>query len=131
LPSHWAPAFAGEHIEVSGIVTVYATFPSEEEAVRIARTLVEERHAACANILGPCRSIYHWQGAIEESAEVAALFKTRSDLAAELIDRLTELHPYEVPAAVVWPIADAPEAYGHWVAEETSSVRHPGEGRDP
>ena len=107
---------------MSGIVTVYATFPSEEEALRIARILVEERHAACANVLGPCRSVYHWQGAIEESAEVAALFKTRSDLAAPLVDRLTELHPYELPAAVVWPIANPLGAYSEWVESETVKV---------
>jgi periplasmic divalent cation tolerance protein len=107
---------------MSGIVTVYATFPSQEEALRIARVLVEERHAACANILGPCHSIYHWQGAIEETAEVAALFKTRSDLAAELIDRLTELHPYELPAAVVWPIANPLGPYSEWVHSETVKV---------
>ena len=107
---------------MSGIVTVYATFPSEAEALRIARTLVEERHAACANLLGPCHSIYHWQGAIEEAAEVAALFKTRSDLAASLIDRLTELHPYELPAAVVWPIANPLGPYAEWVHSETVKV---------
>ena len=60
------------------IVTVYATFGSDEEARRIARTLVEERLAACANILAPCHSIYRWQGKIEEAAEVPALFKTRA-----------------------------------------------------
>lgn len=107
---------------MSGVVTVYATFPSEEEAHRIARILVEERHAACANILGPCHSIYHWQGAIEEAAEVAALFKTRSDLAAALIDRLTQLHPYELPAAVVWPIANPLGPYAEWVVAETAKV---------
>ena len=107
---------------MSGIVTVYATFPSPEEAHRIARILVEERHAACANILSPCRSIYHWRGEIEESDEVAALFKTRSDLAAVLIDRLTELHPYELPAAVVWPIANPLGPYSEWVHSETVKV---------
>ena len=103
---------------MTAIVTVYATFASDEEARRIARTLVEERLAACANILGDCHSIYRWQGAIEESAEVAALFKTRADLAETLIDRLAELHSYEVPAAVVWPISKAWPAYAGWVAAE-------------
>jgi periplasmic divalent cation tolerance protein len=107
---------------MSGIVTVYATFPSEEEALRIARILVEERHSACANILGPCRSIYHWGGAVEEASEVAALFKTRSDLAGELIDRLTELHSYELPAAVVWPIANPLGRFAGWIHSETVKV---------
>jgi periplasmic divalent cation tolerance protein len=104
---------------VSGIVTVYATFPSEEAAERIARILVEERHAACANILGPCRSIYRWQGAIEEATEVAALFKTRDSRADALLARLAGLHSYDVPAAVVWPIAEALESYAQWVRSET------------
>jgi len=105
---------------MSGIVTVYATFPSEEEARRIARILVEERLAACANILGGCHSIYRWQGRIEEADEVAALFKTRADRSQALIGRLAELHSYEVPAAVVWPIERALPAYANWVAEQSS-----------
>lgn len=107
---------------MSDIVSVYATFGSEEEARRVARTLVEERLAACANILPPCHSIYRWQGRIEEAGEVAALFKTRADAAARLIARLAELHSYEVPAAVVWPIADALDPYRTWVAGEVASA---------
>jgi periplasmic divalent cation tolerance protein len=107
---------------MSAIVTVYATFASEEEARRIARTLVEERLAACANILGDCHSIYRWQGAVEEAEEIAALFKTRDDLAEPLIARLAALHSYDVPAAVVWPIADALESYAGWIVVETSEV---------
>ena len=102
-----------------GIVTVYATFGSADEAERISRSLVEERLAACANILGPCRSIYRWKGKIEEGDEVAALLKTRADGADALIRRLAELHSYEVPAAVVWPIASALPAYAAWVAAES------------
>jgi periplasmic divalent cation tolerance protein len=104
---------------VTGIVTVYATFADAEEAGRIARTLVEERLAACANILGPVRSIYRWQGRIEDTAEVAALFKTRADGSAALITRLAELHSYETPAAVVWPIEAALPAYADWVRAES------------
>ena len=105
---------------MTAIVTVYATFPDAEEAARIARTLVEERLAACANILAPCRSIYRWDGKIEDAQEAAALFKTRTDLADALIARLAELHSYEVPGAVVWPIENALPAYADWVRAETS-----------
>jgi periplasmic divalent cation tolerance protein len=101
------------------IVTVYAVFGSAEEAQTVARTLVEERLAACANILAPCRSVYRWQGKIEEAEEVPALFKTRTDCAEALITRLSQLHSYDVPAAVVWPIAQALPAYAQWVADET------------
>ena len=99
------------------IVTVYATFGSDEEARRIARVLIEERLAACANILAPCHSIYRWQGKIEEAQEVPVLFKTRADGAKQLIARLAELHSYDVPAAVVWPIGETVDAYARWVEE--------------
>jgi periplasmic divalent cation tolerance protein len=64
---------------MSGIVSVYATFARRGGSRRIGRTLVEERLAACVNILGPCRSIYRWQGEGREAEEVAALFKTTAD----------------------------------------------------
>ena len=99
------------------IATVYATFASDEEARRIGRTLVEERLAACANILAPCHSIYRWQGEIEEATEVPVLFKARADSAAALIERLGSLHSYDVPAAVVWPIEKSLPDYAKWVAE--------------
>ncbi|HEX9946431.1 MAG TPA: divalent-cation tolerance protein CutA [Allosphingosinicella sp.] len=103
----------------NALVTVYATFSSEEEARRIARILIEERLAACANILGGCHSIYRWQSEVEEAEEVVALFKTRAGRAEALIARLAELHSYDVPAAVVWPIATAWPAYAGWVTAET------------
>lgn len=104
---------------MSQIVSVYATFASDEEAGRIARLVVEERLAACANILGSCRSIYRWQGKVEEAGEVAAIFKTTDAVAPALVDRIGALHSYEVPAAVAWPIAFAPPAYAKWVEGET------------
>ena len=104
------------------IVSVYATFGSAEEAARIARALVEERLAACANLLAPCRSIYRWKGAIEEGEEHPALFKTRAARAEALMARLAELHSYETPAAVVWPIADSLPDYGDWVRAGTARV---------
>ena len=69
----------------------------------------------------PCRSIYRWQGEVEEAEEVPALFKTRAEARrSALIARLGELHSYDVPAAVVWPIADALPAYAQWVRDETA-----------
>ncbi|HEY0114114.1 MAG TPA: divalent-cation tolerance protein CutA [Allosphingosinicella sp.] len=106
---------------MSGIVTVYATFAGAAEAERIGRAMVEERLAACVNILGPCRSIYRWHGAIEEAEEVAALFKTRAEIAERLTARIAALHSYDVPAAIVWPIAAALPAYARWVVAEASA----------
>jgi periplasmic divalent cation tolerance protein len=104
---------------MSGIASIYATFASEEEARRIARALVEEGLAACTTILSPCHSIYRWQGQIEEAAEHAAIFKTSAAAAGRALARIAELHSYDVPAAVVWPIADALSAYASWVEQET------------
>ncbi|MGZ8283643.1 MAG: divalent-cation tolerance protein CutA, partial [Allosphingosinicella sp.] len=105
---------------MSSIVSVYAVFADEAEARRIGRAMVEERLAACVNILGPCHSIYRWQGKIEEAGEVAAILKTRQDRAEALIARIAELHSYDQPAAVVWPIQSALEGYGAWLRAETA-----------
>jgi periplasmic divalent cation tolerance protein len=97
------------------IVSVYAVFADAAEAERIGRAAIEERLAACVNILGPCRSIYHWQGAIETASEVPALFKTRLANADALIARITELHSYEVAAIVVWPVERLPASLADWI----------------
>lgn len=97
------------------VVTVYAVFADEDEATRIGRAVMEERLAACVNILAPCRSIYHWEGQIESATETPALFKTELFKADALIARITEMHSYEVPAIVVWPIERLSAAYGDWV----------------
>lgn len=99
--------------------TVYAVFPDAATAERIGREMVERRLAACVNILGPCRSIYRWQGAIETADEVPALFKTARPDA--LIAALAERHPYDVPAIVRWPIVAAHPAYAAWIATETAA----------
>ncbi len=105
---------------MSQVASVYATFANEEEARRIGRTLVEERLAACVNILGPCHSIYRWQGEVEEAAEVAAIFKIAAGQADLLIRRIGELHSYDLPAATVWPIQETSEAYRRWVLENSA-----------
>ncbi|MEO5972623.1 MAG: divalent-cation tolerance protein CutA [Sphingomicrobium sp.] len=97
------------------IVTVYATFASPDEAQRIARAVVTERLAACANILGPCHSIYRWHGAIEEAPETPAIFKTSRDQADSLIARITALHSFDNPCITVWPIDKLPIDYAEWV----------------
>lgn len=103
----------------SGIVSVYAIFGSDKEARSIGRQMVEDGLAACVNILGPCHSIYRWQGEVEEAEEVAAIFKANERIAPELVRRITALHSYEVPAAVIWPISDLPENYRLWVEQNS------------
>ena len=104
---------------MTGIASVYATFPSAEEAQRIGRVLVEERLAACVNVLGPCQSIYRWQGKVEEAEEVAAIFKLAAGRSELAVKRITELHSYEVPAVVVWPIEQVSEDFRRWVLENS------------
>lgn len=104
------------------IVTVYCVFADEEEARRIGRLVVEESLAACVNILSPCRSIYRWDGRIEEGREVPALFKTTEAVADRLVDRLALLHSYDVPAIAVWPIERTLKDYAEWVGRSVLKV---------
>ena len=97
------------------VVSVYAIFASADEAERIGRQMVEERLAACVNILGRCRSIYRWQGAIETAEEIPAIFKTTAANADALIARIDTLHSYEVPCVVAWPIDKLLVSYAEWV----------------
>ena len=97
---------------------VYITAGDEAEARKIGRTLVEEKLAACVNIL-PIQSIYRWQEAIEEEAEMAMLVKTRIELADRVIERVKELHSYEVPDIVSLPIEKGNPDYVRWLGEST------------
>ena len=97
------------------VTSVYAIFASREEAERIGRDAVEQRLAACVNILGPIRSIYRWQGAVESADEVAAIFKTTEASAAALMTRIAALHSYEVPCIASWPVNKAIEGYAAWI----------------
>ncbi|MGE0765312.1 MAG: divalent-cation tolerance protein CutA [Hyphomicrobiaceae bacterium] len=105
--------------EGDGIVLVYATFPDLASAETIAADLVEVGLAACANLNPGMRSVYRWQGMVERSDEVAAIFKTRARLAARLIGWLRVAHPYTNPAAVVLPAVGGSQAFLSWIAAET------------
>jgi periplasmic divalent cation tolerance protein len=99
------------------VISVYALFASAEEAERIGRTVVEERLAACINILGPVRSIYRWQGALQTADEVAAILKTSHAAADALITRIAGLHSYEVPCITTWPVDKIFGSYADWVED--------------
>ena len=99
------------------VISVYAVFADAGEAERVGRTVIEERLAACLNILGPIRSIYRWKGTVETADEVAAILKTTAANADRLVTRISALHSYEVPCIVTWPIGKLAEAYAEWVEE--------------
>lgn len=99
------------------VLSVYAVFADSEEAERIGRTVIAERLAACINILGPIRSIYHWNGKLETADEAAAIFKTHHWKADALIERIAALHSYDVPCIVSWPIDKILRNYADWVED--------------
>lgn len=101
------------------VVTLYATFTYPGQAQEIGMIAVEERLAACVNILQSCRSIYRWEGSVQTATETPALFKTTTDKVDALIARIKELHSYDIPAIVVWPIERLPVDFGNWVEENT------------
>jgi periplasmic divalent cation tolerance protein len=100
-------------------VIVLTTFPLDGDADALASTLVEERLAACVNVLAPMKSIYAWKGAIERSDERQLLIKTTNDRLRELETRIKSLHPYEVAEFVVIPIVEGSHDYLSWLAENT------------
>ena len=100
--------------------SIYITAGDEDEARRIGRALVEEKLAACVNILPiKIKSIYRWEGDIKENGEVAMFVKTKDELADKVIDRVKELHSYEVPCIVSLPITKGNPDYLRWIEEST------------
>jgi periplasmic divalent cation tolerance protein len=100
-------------------VFVYVTAASRDEALRIGRAVVEERLAACANVLDGMTSIFHWNGAVQEEREAVLILKSRSDLADALTGRVRELHSYDCPCVAVLPITAGSPAYLDWITRET------------
>lgn len=100
-------------------IVIFITAPSEEEAARIARALVESRLAACVNIINKIRSIYSWQGEIEDDAEVLMIVKTQRKLFDALSAKVRELHSYDVPEIISLPITNGSEDYLNWIKQST------------
>jgi periplasmic divalent cation tolerance protein len=99
-------------------IVVYVTAP-QDEAVDLAKTLVEERLVACVNLVPGLRSIYWWQGKVEDEPEVLCIMKTRSNLFESLRDRVRELHSYEVEEIIALPILAGNPPYLDWIRENT------------
>lgn len=99
---------------MTDLVLVLTTMPDDDQAEAVARTLVDEQLAACVNVGAALTSVYRWRGAVEQARERPLLIKTRAALLAQLEQRLTALHPYELPEFVVLDAA-ASGAYAAWV----------------
>lgn len=101
-------------------IVVLITAPDGEEAVKIAKAVVESRLAACVNILNNVRSVYRWQGKIEDDNEVLLIVKTRRDLFESLVENVKRLHSYDVPEIIALPLMEGSGDYLKWLKEETS-----------
>jgi len=102
------------------VVIVFSTFPTEDKAAEVARALVDERLAACVNLVPRIRSIYRWKTEVCDEAETLAVIKTTHDRFAAMQARLVELHPYEVPESIMVPVDGGHAPYLAWVTGETS-----------
>jgi len=98
---------------------VLTNLPDRPSAERLAQSLVEARLAACVNILAPCRSVYRWNGTVENAEEHPMLIKTTRDRYAALEAAIRAVHPYELPEIIAVPLAAGFPAYLDWVAGET------------
>lgn len=103
------------------IVTVYTTLRNNDEARRLATTLLEDRLIACANVF-PVWSLYRWEDTLKDETEVAVLLKTHADRVPALMKRIPEIHPYEVPCIEVFPARDVHDPFAEWVQGETGTV---------
>jgi periplasmic divalent cation tolerance protein len=103
----------------SHAVIILVTAPDAETASAIGRALVEERLAACANVIPGLRSTFRWEGKVQEEAEVLMLVKARRADVQAISTRVRELHPYEVPEVVATDIVAGLDAYLEWIATET------------
>lgn len=101
------------------VMFVYVTASDGAEASRIGRAVVEERLAACANVLPGMRSIYWWEGAVQEAGEAVLILKTTEDRLLALIERVKELHSYDCPCIEAIPVAAGHQGFLDWVARET------------
>lgn len=108
---------------MNSAVIVLTTLGAGTDATALARTLVEERLAACVNVLPTMESVYRWEGRVEQESERQVVIKTSRDRVPALWDRVRDLHPYEVPEFIVVPIVDGNDAYLRWVGESTTAER--------
>lgn len=100
---------------------VLVTAPPGDPAAALARQVVEEGLAACVNLVPSIRSIYRWQGAIEDESETLLVIKTRTEGVAALSARIVELHPYSVPEVIAIPIEQGHAPYLAWVLEQVAA----------
>jgi periplasmic divalent cation tolerance protein len=106
-------------------IVVLSSCETDEEALKLARALVEARLAACVNIMSGARSVYRWKGGVEETGESLLIIKTSRGLLAEVRTLLEGMHSYELPEMIALPVVDGSERYLEWLS---SSLKAEGDG---
>ncbi len=101
-------------------VLVYITTKDLEEAKKIAKALVEEKVVACANIIPKIESSFRWKGEMETQGETAIIAKTKKELSEKVIERVKEIHSYEIPCIITIPIEGGNPDFLKWIEEETA-----------
>ncbi len=104
----------------AGVIVVLTSLPDRESALKLAGLLVDQRLAACVNVLSECTSIYRWRGQVEKTSEVPVLIKTAAASYRKLEAAIRANHPYELPEIVSVPVVDGLAPYLDWVAAETA-----------
>lgn len=105
------------------VVIVYVSCPDTAVAASLARSLVDEGLAACGSVLPGVRSIYRWQGEVQDEPEVLLLLKTQAARVHDLCARVEQLHPYDVPEAIATPVVAGLPAYLAWVADNVDTAQ--------
>jgi periplasmic divalent cation tolerance protein len=106
-------------VSAADAIVVLVTARDADEAGRLGRALVEERLAACVNVVGPIRSIYRWQGTVEEASEHLLVVKARASDLPALDARVRALHSYDVPEVLALPVTGGSAAFLAWLDEAT------------
>lgn len=106
------------------VLMAMTNVPDAATARTLARALVDARLAACVNILPGVQSVYRWQGAVEEAAEITLLVKTTRRHYPQLQQAILAAHPYDLPEVVAWPLTEGHPPYLHWIAAQTSHASH-------
>jgi len=105
-------------MENEGNVVIYITTGTNEEAQKVAEALVEQRKAACVNILPSVRSIFWWQDRLDSAQEILLIVKTKASLVNEIVRLVREVHSYDVPEIIALPIVGGSRDYLEWIARE-------------
>ncbi len=100
-------------------VLIFTNFPDKKGAIALAKKLIDDRLAACVNILATCTSVYRWQDKIETTDETPVLIKTQRQNYNQVEQIITMMHPYELPEIIVVPVSGGLPTYLQWIIEET------------